>query len=94
MFQELKLINALVQNAMHHGYGPELEEAMNKAFYERFGRDIHIKHDEVDWTYGKKPQTRGTLDIEAIMNADSRMSLWATRNEAWLTYSKLRQSNV
>ena len=79
---------------MHHGYGPELEEAMNKAFYERFGRDIHIKHDEVDWTYGKKPQTSGTLDIEAIMNADSHMSLWATRNEAWLTYSKLRQSDV
>jgi hypothetical protein len=40
MCKELKLINALVQNAMHHGYGPELEEAMNKAFYERFGRDI------------------------------------------------------
>ena len=32
---------------MHHGYASELEENMRRGFYERFGRDINVKHEIV-----------------------------------------------
>lgn len=35
---------------MHHGFGGELEEAMRRAFYDRFGGDIPTSDEMLSWT--------------------------------------------
>ena len=78
---------------MHHAFGndgskeeSELEEAMRRAFHDRFHRDIGISRElvvrqEIKNTSNKTPQV--TEDLEELLDAESDYSLWENRDDMW-----------
>ena len=75
---------------LHHGYceSGEVEEAMRRAFYERFQSDIPINEELIDWTYRKQESDDDDLpaiDIDTILKADDDVSQWRQRHQEWYT---------
>ena len=82
---------------MHHGYGEKggLEEAMRRAYFERFNsslsekRDLveKVTHDKIRLDDEKKPINNddGTIEVDDIINADSEYSQWRDGDRMWLS---------
>ena len=73
---------------LHHGYceSGEVEEAMRRAFYERFQSDIPVKNEFIDWTYRKEEsltEQQNAIDIDTILKADDDVSQWRKRHQEW-----------
>jgi len=78
---------------MHHGFGTygELEEAMRRAFYERFNKDIKVKGDMVvevkstkDYPIGDKNFFADT-SVDGIIKAENDYSQWRDRDDMWMS---------
>ena len=79
---------------MHHAFGndgskeeSELEEAMRRAFHDRFHRDIGISRElvvrqEIKDTSNKTPEV--TEDLKELLDAESDYSLWKKRDDMWM----------
>ena len=52
---------------MHHGYEKELQDAMGKAFRDRFGQEIGIKL-ESKMPYAEGKGERLTMDVDDILS--------------------------
>ena len=81
---------------MHHAYGSmgELEEAMRRAFYERFNRDIGVKHEmveEVQHENDKSSKDVNLMDLEELLDDDKEFSKWEERNTFWRNINKYNQ---
>ena len=77
---------------LHHGYceSGEVEEAMRRAFYERFQSDIPVKNEFIDWTYRKEEsltEQQNAIDIDTILKADDDISQWRKRHQEWYAIS-------
>ena len=82
---------------MHHGYGEKggLEEAMRRAYFERFNsslsekRDLveKVTHNKIRIDEDKKPINNdyGTIKVDDIINADSEFSQWRDRDRMWMS---------
>jgi hypothetical protein len=73
---------------LHHGYceSGEVEEAMRRAFYERFESDIPVKQELIDWTYRKQKSEDvnfSPIDIDTLLKADDDVSQWKKRHQEW-----------
>ena len=78
---------------MHHAFGndgskeeSELEEAMRRAFHDRFHRDIGISRElvvrqEMKDTSNKTREVKEGL--EELLDAESEYSLWKNRDDMW-----------
>ncbi|MDA9171436.1 hypothetical protein N9O69_05090 [Alphaproteobacteria bacterium] len=82
---------------MHHAFGndgskeeSELEEAMRRAFHDRFHRDIGISRELI-----KRPETKDKNnthpeitedleDLEELLDGESDYSLWHARDNMWM----------
>jgi hypothetical protein len=74
---------------MHHGFSAygELEEAMRRAFHDRFHRDIGISRDLVVRHTSNIPMNKDELatpSFEDILNAENDYSQWRDRNNMWM----------
>jgi hypothetical protein len=85
---------------LFHGFceNGEVEEAMRRAFFERFHADIPIKQEIIDWTYRKDTADRNgnnfrPLDIETILQADNDVSKWRERHSLWYKHKELSSSH-
>jgi uncharacterized protein YbdZ (MbtH family) len=79
---------------MHHAFGnvgskeeSELEEAMRRAFHDRFHRDIGISRElvvrqEMKDTSNKTREVKEGL--EELLDAESDYSLWKKRDDMWM----------
>ena len=79
---------------MHHAFGndgrkeeSELEEAMRRAFHDRFHRDIGISRElvirqEMKDTSNKTHEI--TEGLEELLDAESDYSLWKNRDDMWM----------
>ena len=74
---------------MHHAFGNhgELEEAMRRAFHDRFHRDIGISRElvvrqEMKDTSNKTREVKEGL--EELLDAESDYSLWKQRDDVWM----------
>ena len=69
---------------MHHANGGELEEAMRRAFYERFNSDIPIKEEILEalpaLPYEEEPDN---LSVEEILKGEVEYSQWQDRDRMW-----------
>ena len=77
---------------LHHGYceSGEVEEAMRRAFYERFQSDIPVTQEVINWSYRKKEsltKQQNAMDIDTILKADDDVSQWRKRHELWYAIS-------
>ena len=77
---------------LHHGYceSGEVEEAMRRAFYERFQSDIPVTQEVINWSYRKKEsltEQQNAIDIDTILKADDDVSQWRKRHELWYAIS-------
>ena len=75
---------------MHHGFSTygELEEAMRRAFHDRFHRDIGISKDLVIKHKSNIPIDKAGLatpSFEDIINAENDYSQWRDRNDMWMS---------
>ena len=82
---------------MHHGYGEKggLEEAMRRAYFERFNSSLSekrdlvepVKHKIIRFDDKKKAINNGdgTIEVDDIINADSEYSQWRDRDRMWLS---------
>ena len=75
---------------MHHGFGTygELEEAMRRAFYERFKKDIGVSRDLVVQHKSNIPIDKDgfvSLEIDDILNAENEYSQWRDRDDMWMS---------
>ena len=82
---------------MHHGYGDKggLEEAMRRAYFERFNSSLSEKRDLVEKVDHKKIRLddekkpvnngNGTIQVDDIFNADSDYSQWRDRDDMWMS---------
>jgi hypothetical protein len=73
---------------LHHGYceSGEVEEAMRRAFYERFESDIPVKQELIDWTYRKQESENDdfpAIDIATLLKTDEDVSQWKKRHQEW-----------
>ena len=72
---------------LHHGYceSGEVEEAMRRAFYERFQSDIPVTQEVINWNYRKKDnftEQQNAMDIDTILKADDDdVSQWRKRHQ-------------
>ena len=78
---------------MHHGFGSygELEEAMRRAYYERFNTDINVKKElvvEHKPELPTKDDGSASPDVDDILDAESEYSSWRDRDRMWLHESK------
>lgn len=72
---------------MHHGYGGELEEAMRRAFYDRFGGDIPTSKEMLEeYKADDSPPTSTGLD--EVLELEKEYSKWQARNDAWFAHKK------
>ena len=74
---------------MHHAFGNhgELEEAMRRAFHDRFHRDIGISRELVIRQETKRTsnKTREVSEgLEELLEADSDYSMWKNRDDMWM----------
>ncbi len=75
---------------MHHGFANygELEEAMRRAFHERFHRDIGVSRDLVVQHKSNIPLDKDgfvSLEIDDILNAENDYSQWRDRDDMWMS---------
>ena len=75
---------------MHHGFSTygELEEAMRRAFHDRFHRDIGVSKDFVIKHKSNIPIDKDGLAIpsfEDIINAENDYSQWRNRDDMWMS---------
>ena len=75
---------------MYHGFSTygELEEAMRKAFYERFNRDIGVSKALVVKHKSNIPIDKDgfvSLEIDDILNAENEYSQWRDRDNMWMS---------
>ena len=82
---------------MHHGYGEKggLEEAMRRAYFERFNsslsekRDLveKVTHNKIRIDEDKKPINNddGTIEVGDIINAENDYSQWRDRDDMWMS---------
>ena len=73
---------------LHHGYceSGEVEEAMRRAFYERFQADIPVKQELINWSYRKQESEDGdfpAIDIDTLLKTDKDVSQWKKRHQEW-----------
>ena len=73
---------------MHHAYGSmgELEEAMRRTFYERFSRDIGVKHEMVEEAQhlnDKSLKDVNLMDLDELLEANKEFSKWEERETLW-----------
>ena len=77
---------------MHHGFATygELEEAMRRAYHDRFLSNIKVKGDIVVQV---KPTKNSSLDdkqffadtsVDGIINTDNDYSQWRDRDNMWM----------
>ena len=66
---------------MHHGYGGELEEAMRRAFYDRFGGDIPIKEEVIVEITAKPFVEQPELTFDEIIKGEVEYSQWQDRDD-------------
>ena len=73
---------------MHHAFGNsgELEEAMRRAFYERFNRDIGISRELV--TTHSISEINKNEDLSDVFKLDGPYSLYNKRNDLWLSKNR------
>ena len=74
---------------MHHAFGNhgELEEAMRRAFHDRFHRDIGISRELIvrQKTRGTSNKTRKVTEgLEELLDAESDYFLWKKRDDMWM----------
>ncbi len=74
---------------MHHSFGSygELEEAMRRAYYERFNTDIKVKKEMVVEQKSNIPINEDgsiSLKVDDILNAENEYSFWRDRDRMWL----------
>ena len=74
---------------MHHGFSTygELEEAMRKAFYERFHRDIGVSKELVvkhKSNIQNDKDELSTPSFDDIINAENDYSQWRDRDDMWM----------
>ena len=79
---------------MHHAFGndgskqeSELEEAMRRAFHDRFHRDIGISRELVvrqETKYVSNETREVTEGLEELLDAESDYSLWKNRDDLWM----------
>ena len=70
---------------MHHGYASELEENTRRGFYERFGRDINVKHEmveEIVHNEGDDIEPK-SLTFDEIIEGDKERTQWTERSDLW-----------
>jgi len=77
---------------LHHGYceSGEVEEAMRRAFYERFMADIPVKHELINWSYRKQESEDGdspAIDIDTLLKTNEDVSQWKKRHQEWLKFT-------
>ena len=72
---------------MHHGYGGELEEAMRRTFYDRFGGDIPTSNEMLEETKADDSPPVW-IGLEAVLQLEKEYSQWQTRNDAWFAQKK------
>ena len=72
---------------MHHGYGGELEEAMRRKFYDRFGGDIPTSNEMLEETKADDSPPVW-IGLEAVLQLEKEYSQWQTRNDAWFAQKK------
>ena len=75
---------------MHHGFSTygELEEAMRKAFHERFHRDIGVSKELVVKHKSNIPIDKDELatpSFDDIINAENDYSQWRDRDDMWMS---------
>ena len=68
---------------MHHGYGGELEEAMRRAFYDRFGGDIPIKEEVIVEMTAKPFDEQPELTFDEIIKGEAEYLQWQDRDNMW-----------
>ena len=70
---------------MHQGYASELEENMRRGFYERFGRDINVKHEMVKEVTNNEDDTNEpkSLTVDEIIEGDKERTQWTERSDLW-----------
>ena len=70
---------------MHHGYASELEENMRRGFYERFGRDINVKHEMVEEIINNEENDieLKSLTFDEIIEGDKERTQWTERSDLW-----------
>ena len=70
---------------MHHGYASELEENMRRGFYERFGRDINVKHEMVEELVDNEEDDSElkSLTFDEIIEGDKERTQWTERSDLW-----------
>ena len=70
---------------MHHGCASELEENMRRGFYERFNRDINVKHEIVEEVTHNEDDTDEpkSLTFDEIIEGDRERTQWTERSDLW-----------
>lgn len=72
---------------MHHGYGGELEEAMRRAFYDRFGGDIPTSKEMLE-EYKADDSPPTSIGLDEVLELEKEYSKWQARNDAWFAHKK------
>ena len=75
---------------MHHGFSTygELEEAMRRAFHDRFHRCINVSKELVVRYKSNIPIDKdglATPSFEDIINAENDYSQWRDRDDMWMS---------
>ncbi len=84
---DLRILDSFI---MHHGFSTygELEEAMRRAFYERFHRDIGVSKELVVKHKSNIPIDKDELatpSFDDIINAENDYSQWRDRDDMWMS---------
>ena len=72
---------------MHHGFGGELEEAMRRAFYDRFGGDIPTSKEMLE-EYKADDSPPTSIGLDEVLELEKEYSNWQARNDAWFAHKK------
>ena len=63
---------------MHHGYGGELEEAMRRASYDRFGGDTRtLREMREEYKADESPPT--SIGLDEVLELEKEYSRWQAR---------------
>ena len=78
---------------LHHAYAEsgEVEEALRRAFYNRFQADIPVNNEVIDWTYRKQKSEDDNfpaINIDKLIKADDDVSQWRQRHDIWYKTEK------
>ena len=68
---------------MHHGYGGELEEAMRRAYYERFNEDIRVRKEIINEIPAPDFEKQPDLSFDDVLKGDIEYSEWQERDGIW-----------